>query len=169
MTRDALLMLVIPAVLLVLAQQSLAQEDQPDQRVAYAPDIVGVDRMFMIVLGVAAETPQIAVTLPDSVAMFDRTPLPTKTDQRRYYFRSLKPAEKAEIKVCPPETNRTTGSREPVSISATSMCPTAWFTGISGLPKNSASVLATTAPTLRQGPSPGPAEKDIASTFDILV
>jgi len=66
--------------------------------VTYAPDIVGVDRIFMVVLALPADAPEMEVTHPDSIVLFDRTPLPAKQDQRRYYFRSVKPAESAEIR-----------------------------------------------------------------------
>ena len=80
-----------------------AQEAKPDARVAYAPDIVGVDRMFMIAIKVAPEVGEVKVSLPDGVTMFDRTPLPAKADVRRYYFRAAKPSAQAEIKFAHPE------------------------------------------------------------------
>ncbi len=103
MSREAALMLLSASLVVLLAQQGFPQDTQADERIAYAPDIVGVDRMFMIVLKVPAGAPEIAVTFPDNVTMFDRTPLPAKTDQRRYYFRALKPAAKVEIRFAHPE------------------------------------------------------------------
>ncbi len=94
MPREAVLLLVISFFVLLVGERCFAQDDD---RVVYAPDIVGVDRMFMIVLQAPPDAPEIDVALPESVTMFDRTPLPTDQDQRRYYFRSLAPAERAEI------------------------------------------------------------------------
>ncbi len=71
--------------------------------VAYKPDIVGVDRMFMVALKMPAKTPEIKVTLPDSVEMFDRSRLPTRKTLRKYYFRSTKPAKSADILFRHPE------------------------------------------------------------------
>ncbi len=70
---------------------------QGEDAIAYKPDIVGVQRMFMIALNVSADAPQIKVTVPECVEMFDRTPLPAKKQLRKYYFRSLKPADQADI------------------------------------------------------------------------
>ncbi len=84
---------------MLLTASCFAQEpDTPaDEAVVYAPDIVGYDRIFMIVLQVPPDAPELAVRVPDEVAMFDRTPLPTQRDQRRYYFRAITPTERAEI------------------------------------------------------------------------
>ena len=81
------------------------QEAPPSERLVYAPDIVGVDRLFMIVLAAPVDAPKIEVTVspPDSVTLFDRTPLPVASEERRYYFRALKPAERAEITFAHPE------------------------------------------------------------------
>ncbi|MBM4085931.1 MAG: hypothetical protein FJ272_14190, partial [Planctomycetes bacterium] len=79
-----------------------AQEAKPDARIAYAPDVVGVERMFMVALKVPSAAPDVPVTVPDGVTMFDRTRVPTKEDVRRFYFRAVKPAQKAEIKFALP-------------------------------------------------------------------
>ncbi len=68
-----------------------------DERVAYKPDIIGVERLFMVVLKAPIDTPQIKVTLPDCVTLLDQTRLPATTELRKYYFRSLKPAKQADI------------------------------------------------------------------------
>ncbi len=73
-----------------------------DERVVYAPDIVGVGRMFMIVLQVPPDAAEVAVTVPEQAEMFDRTPVPTGGDQRRYYFRALQAAERVEIRFAHP-------------------------------------------------------------------
>jgi len=66
--------------------------------VVYGPDILGVDRLVMVALKVPIEAPEVKVTVPDSVTLLDKTRLPAKTDVRKFYFRTLKPAQKAEIK-----------------------------------------------------------------------
>ena len=65
--------------------------------IAYKPDIVGVDRMFLVALNVPVKTPEIRVTSPDCVELFDRSRLPARTTLRKYYFRSLRPAKSADI------------------------------------------------------------------------
>ncbi len=67
------------------------------EHVVYAPDIIGVNRLFMIVLAVPPGAPEIDVTVPEQAVMLDRTPLPTDGDQRRYYFRSTADAEQIEV------------------------------------------------------------------------
>jgi len=99
MPREIALLLVMTAALALCATRALAQND----RVAYAPDIVGVGRMFMVVLNVPADAPEIEVTVPDTATLFDRTPLPTESGQRRYYFRSVAPTEACEIRFAHPE------------------------------------------------------------------
>ncbi|MBN2293052.1 MAG: hypothetical protein JXM70_11540, partial [Pirellulales bacterium] len=69
-----------------------------DQRILYAPDILGVRRMFMIALKVPVATPEVKVTVPDSAALLDRTPPPFKSEIRKFYFRTVKPASKVEIR-----------------------------------------------------------------------
>ena len=73
-----------------------------DERILYAPDVVGVERMFMIVLKVPAEAPDVKVTMPDSITLFDRTPVPAKSETRKFYFRALKPTPKAEVRFALP-------------------------------------------------------------------
>ncbi|MGI5819510.1 MAG: hypothetical protein ACOX9R_15580 [Armatimonadota bacterium] len=67
------------------------------EHVVYAPDIVGVDRLFMVVLAVPPDAPEVAVTVPEQAEMLDRTPLPTELEQRRYYFRSTAATERMEV------------------------------------------------------------------------
>lgn len=87
------------------ATSGLAQDIQPDNRLVYAPDILGVDRLFMIVLSVPVDAPEIAVSVspPRCAALLDRTPLPAKTDQRRYYFRTLEAAKEVTVTLAHPE------------------------------------------------------------------
>ena len=73
-----------------------------DERVLYAPDIVGAGRMFMVALKVPMEASEVEVTAPQSVTLFDRTPLPAKSETRKYYFRSVKPVAKTEIRFALP-------------------------------------------------------------------
>ncbi len=84
------------------------QEVKLDERVVYAPDVVGVERMFMIALKVPMDASDVKVTMPDGVTMFDRTPGPAKSrdgdgaEVRRFYFRASKPAKRAEIRFALP-------------------------------------------------------------------
>ena len=80
--------LVLPIVLLAACCSASAQ---PADAMAYKPDIVGVNRMFMVALRVPANVPQIKVTFPEHVTMFDRTTTHTDQKLRKYYFRALKP------------------------------------------------------------------------------
>ncbi|MCX7825998.1 MAG: hypothetical protein N2689_10620 [Verrucomicrobiae bacterium] len=66
--------------------------------VVYAPDVVGVERMFMVALKVATDAPEVTVTVPDSVTMFDRQRPPFREEARRFYFRALKATPRAEIR-----------------------------------------------------------------------
>ena len=65
--------------------------------IVYRPDIVGVGRMFMVVLRVPPGQEALGVTAAEAISLFDRTRLPTQSDLRKYYFRALKPCEEAEI------------------------------------------------------------------------
>src|SRR6266581_2220385 len=100
-----------------------------DDRIAYAPDVVGVGRLFLIALKLPPDALDVPVTMPDSVTMFDhsrpdltppppslqgkgespgdpgdqsggghRPPSPSREGVRHFYFRALKPAERAEIR-----------------------------------------------------------------------
>lgn len=80
-----------------------AQEAKMDPRLAYAPDIVGEGRLFMIGLKAAPEAPAIAVTVPPEVKLLDQTKLPTKETVRRYYFRSLKASPGVTIRFAHPD------------------------------------------------------------------
>jgi hypothetical protein len=86
-------------VLFFAATIAGAEEKGP---VAYAPDVVGVDRMIMVALKVPTDAPDVRVTLPDGVVMFDHMKPPFKTDIRKFYFRAAKPAKKAEIRFALP-------------------------------------------------------------------
>src|SRR5215212_4973014 len=71
-----------------------SQEAGVDERVVYAPDVVAVDRIFLIALKVPAGTTETRVSAPDSVALFDHTrPTPARPagnerqeEVRRFYF-----------------------------------------------------------------------------------
>jgi len=89
--------LLIGTLLLAFLALCIPVFGQGDEMIAYQPDILGVNRLFMIVLKVPTDAPQIKVTVPDEVEMLDRTPLPTKQDMRKYYFRSLTPARQTDI------------------------------------------------------------------------
>ena len=90
-------------VLLLLGHVACAWSEAANPRVIYAPDIVGVDRLFMVALKVPADAPEVKVTLPDGVVLLDQTRLPAKSDDRRFYFRSVKPAPRAEIRFSLPD------------------------------------------------------------------
>jgi len=80
-----------------------AQEAKMDPRIAYAPDVVGVERLFMIAIKVPPEAPPLEISVPPEVKLLDQTPLPTKAEVRRYYFRSVKPGENVQIVFAHPE------------------------------------------------------------------
>jgi len=65
--------------------------------VAYQPDIIGVGRLFLIALRVPQDAPELALEVPECVRLLDRTPLPARSDLRKYYFRSLVPTQQADI------------------------------------------------------------------------
>lgn len=86
-------LLIAVFVLFIMCVDAYSQ----DKPVAYQPDIVGQGRMFLVVLNVPVNTPELSVKVPSEIEMFDRTPLPTTKTQRKYYFRALEPTEKTEI------------------------------------------------------------------------
>lgn len=100
MSRGAIMLALLVGPALLAGQGALAQDASP---VVYAPDIVGIGRIFMVVLQVPPEAPEIAITLPEQVELFDRTPLPTTATQRRYYFRASAPTAGTEIRFAHPE------------------------------------------------------------------
>ncbi len=69
-----------------------------DSRVLYAPDVVGVDRMFMIAISAPPGAPETVVAVPDCLAMFDHPRATPGSKVRKFYFRALKPAARAEIR-----------------------------------------------------------------------
>ena len=89
--RASFVYLALPIILI------WAAPGKGDSVIAYKPDIVGVNRMFMVALRLPVDAPQVKVTVPDSVEMFDQTRLPARSDIRKYYFRSLKPTKQADI------------------------------------------------------------------------
>jgi len=68
-----------------------------DDVVAYKPDILGVERLFLVALKVPTNAGEIKVTVPQEVTLLDRTPLPTTKELRKYYFRTVKAAQQADI------------------------------------------------------------------------
>ena len=85
----------LPVLVLLLWVTHMSAETR--DVVVYAPDVVGVDRLFLIALRVPKGTPALEVRVPASVTMLDRTGASAKTDVRRFYFRSVKAAKSAEI------------------------------------------------------------------------
>ena len=92
MPREAALLLLAAACVASVVRCG-AQDETTDERIVYAPDIVGVDRLCMVVLNVPQAAPEIAVTVPECLTLLDRTPLPARGEQRRYYFRAVERAE----------------------------------------------------------------------------
>ena len=63
----------------------------------YAPDVVGIGRLFVIAIKTPVEAPVTRLIIPTHVKLLDQTPLPTKSDVRRYYFRSISPGNGVTI------------------------------------------------------------------------
>ncbi|NOX52851.1 MAG: hypothetical protein GXP27_00120 [Planctomycetes bacterium] len=85
------------AGLCVTAGLSAAYSAASETRVLYAPDVVSVGRLFLIALKVPIDTPKLDVKVPKAFVMFDRTPLPPKSEARKFYFRAKEPTKHAEI------------------------------------------------------------------------
>ncbi|MEN6403184.1 MAG: hypothetical protein ABFD94_14700 [Armatimonadia bacterium] len=96
-------LILVLGSLLAMWSAGLAQEAKMDPRVAYAPDVVGVGRLFMIAIKAPAEAPQIKPTVPPEVQLLDQTPAGSKVDVRRYYFRSLKPGKGVTVQFDHPQ------------------------------------------------------------------
>ena len=96
-----LLLIVGFLLLLFLCSLGYAEaEAEAESPIVYAPDVVaydGIERLFMIVLKLPVETPEVKVTFPDCVTLVDQTPLSAKTEIRKYYFRTKKPAKKTTL------------------------------------------------------------------------
>ncbi len=84
---------LLATALLAVAAGAAAQ----DGPIAYAPDIVGADRLFLVALRVPTDAPEIDPTAPGEVALLDQTRPPFKDEIRKFYFRALRPAKKVEI------------------------------------------------------------------------
>ena len=108
MSAGRLPVLVALSAILASAALGVCQDNKSDNRLVYAPDILGTNRLFMIVLSVPVDAPKIDVTIspPDTATLLDQTPLPAKSEQRRYYFRTLKPAEEATVTLAHPAGGR---------------------------------------------------------------
>ena len=81
-----------------LVSSALAEEQK---MIVYAPDVLGVDRLFMIAVRAPAGE-KVEVTMPANVAPVDRTDDDAKTDVRKFYFRTVKPGKNVEIKFALP-------------------------------------------------------------------
>jgi hypothetical protein len=96
-----------------------------DERILYAPDVVGVDRLFMVALKLPEDAGEVRVRVPAAVALLDRrprsaSPSPLRggslrpatgprggaTGERstlhRFYFRALRPSKAATIRFALP-------------------------------------------------------------------
>ncbi|MCE5239138.1 hypothetical protein LLH23_11700 [bacterium] len=93
------LLLMLPALMAPVC----AQEAKMDPRIAYAPDIVGIDRLFMIAIKAPPGATPIAVQVPTQVKLLDQTRMPTTADMRRYYFRSQQPGKDIKIVFAHPD------------------------------------------------------------------
>jgi hypothetical protein len=105
MSRRRLVTVVALSAILIPAAQAAPQDTGPNKHLLYAPDILGVDRLFMIVLSAPVDAPELKVTVspPGTATLFDRTPLPAESQQRRYYFRTLKSTKGATITLSHPD------------------------------------------------------------------
>ena len=91
------------AIIAMLIAATGAVHAQDDERVAYQPDVLGVDRLFLVALNVPAGAGEIAITVPEEVELLDRTPLPTEQEIRKYYFRTLRPTENTNLVFAHPD------------------------------------------------------------------
>lgn len=89
--------------LAVSAQPTVSAPERSNTMIVYQPDIVAAGRLFMVALKVPPAAPEVTVAVPDCAELFDRTPLPARTDLRKYYFRALKPAKKATLEFVLPD------------------------------------------------------------------
>ncbi|MFO7948203.1 MAG: hypothetical protein R6V19_15480, partial [Armatimonadota bacterium] len=80
--------------LVALAVSAFGADNGP---VLYAPDVVGVGRMFVVKLRVPVDADELQLDIPEFVSLLDRTPLPADESVRRYWFKSRKPADTARI------------------------------------------------------------------------
>ena len=95
---------IVVAVLFLLFRPLSMPGAKTDERVVYAPDILGVERLFMVALKIPTDVPEVQASIPDSVTLLDRTPLPAESEIRKFYFRTVKPAKKAEIRFRLPDS-----------------------------------------------------------------
>lgn len=65
--------------------------------ILYQPDIVGVDRLFMVALTAPLDAPEIRVTHTEDVLLLDQTPVPARSKIRKYYFKALRPTPRTDI------------------------------------------------------------------------
>jgi len=72
---------------------SVASASSPKMSIVYQPDILGVDRLFLVVLQVPREMGELEVVSPQSVQYMDRTRLPVDSDSRKYYFKTVSAAK----------------------------------------------------------------------------
>jgi len=87
-------------IALIVAMAAVVYAAAPDltyNPVVYQPDFVGEGRIFMVALQVPTGVPDIRVKCPPAVVLLDCTPLPARSEIRRFYFRAQKAAKMAEI------------------------------------------------------------------------
>ncbi len=84
-------------IAVVCAMTAFPVHADTDGPIAYKPDIIGVNRLFLVALRVPQNAPELAVEVPECVRLLERTPLPARSELRKYYFRSLAPTPQADI------------------------------------------------------------------------
>lgn len=79
----------------------------PALKVAYAPDVVAVDRLFMVAVKTEGGCNDIRPVSDDGITLIDYTRKPDMNDIYRFYFRASTASEKAEIRItgCGNEVN----------------------------------------------------------------
>lgn len=85
------------ACLLTLAPLVCQAAGKESKMIAYAPDVVGIDRIFLVALRIPQGEPALDVACPESVELFDRTLLPAKFALRKYYFRAVTATARADL------------------------------------------------------------------------
>jgi hypothetical protein len=98
MTGSSTVFLIVLLAMLCVTNAALA-----DDRIAYAPDVVGVDRLFMVALKIAPDAAVVDVTVPEHVTLLDRTPPGRGDGLRKYYFRTVSRSPGTEVKFALPD------------------------------------------------------------------
>ena len=81
-----------------IAAVTLMSATAADDRIVYAPDVLGVDRLFMVALKAPVDAPRIEVAAPEQVTLLDQTPPARKQEVRKFYFRTVQRGENIELR-----------------------------------------------------------------------